>query len=124
MIEGAGERAALHKQANPGDTRAARLLATLRANKPRVIVLMVVAGCIIGFASWLDAQLRPAVVAREARELDSEARLEASMPCHAGQSHTAWCGAIAVAVPRPVLPVVDTTRAPMGYCTAGPAPSC
>ncbi|MBB2980529.1 hypothetical protein [Paraburkholderia tropica] len=133
MIEGAGERAAIQKQANtdnpagrPGNTRAARVLALLRANKPRVIVLMVVAGCVLGFATWLDAQLRPAVVARERREMDAEERLEATMPCHAGQSHTEWCGAIALPVraPAPALPLVDTRRAPLGYCTAGPAPSC
>jgi hypothetical protein len=124
MIEGAGERAAIQKQTQTGNTGAARVLALLSANKPRVIVLMVVAGCVLGFATWLDAQLRPAVVARERREMDAEERLEATMPCHAGQSHTEWCGAIALPVRVPALPLVDTRRAPLGYCTAGPAPSC
>lgn len=95
---------------------------TLRARKPELILLALAVCSVIGFASWLDAQLRPAIVRKARRERDVQELRNTVEPCQPGLSHTVWCGAV-IARP-PVLPLPVMTRAPVAFCTSNGAPSC
>lgn len=107
---------------------AVRTLIKLRAHKAELILLAVAAGCVISFASWLDGQLRPAVVAHERNELAAEELRDRFEPClpNAGRSHTSWCGAITIPAPRPqpVVPIPLIAGAPAAFCTANGGLSC
>ncbi|SDD18303.1 hypothetical protein SAMN05421548_115137 [Paraburkholderia lycopersici] len=107
---------------------AVRALVGLRARKRELVLLAVAAGCVIAFAWWLDAQLQPALVARERNEQAAEDLRERVAPClpDAARSHTSWCGAITIPPPpvRPVTPLPLVAGAPAAFCTANGSPSC
>lgn len=117
----------------PHASRAARplhaaMLRAVRTRKSELLLLTVAAGCVISFAAWLDAALRPALLVRERNELAAEDLRERYAPClpNAGRSHTSWCGAITIPVPRPlpVAPLPLIAGAPAAFCTANGSPSC
>lgn len=85
---------------------AARVSGTLRAHRREVILLAVVAGCVIAFAAWLDATLRPALAAREHGQFADTASVRHGAaysnapPESCAASHLQWCGEIGVMAAR------------------------
>jgi hypothetical protein len=124
----AGEMQAARQPAREACPVFARALVTLRARRRETILLAVAAGCVFAFAAWLDGQLRPALVARERKELAAEDLRERFAPClpNAGRSHTSWCGAVTIPPPppQPVMPLPLIAGAPAAFCSANGSPSC
>lgn len=80
-----------------------RLLAGVRLRVPQLILLAVAAGCVLAFAWWLDATLRPALAARERHDLNVLNVQSGQENTHVAPeacvtSSVQWCGAIGVMV--------------------------
>jgi hypothetical protein len=94
----------------------ARAAGWLRGRRPELTLVAVAAGCVIGFALWLDGQLRPALDRRASDEQATEVLRERLAPCapRAVVGNTSWCGAISVVAPQQVVampvPVVEDGR--------------
>lgn len=73
-----------------------------QAHLPKAILLAVAAGCIVAFAWWLEATLRPALAARERGQPVDAASVQHSLeyshvpPESCVTSSVQWCGAIGV----------------------------
>ncbi|QGZ64929.1 hypothetical protein [Paraburkholderia acidisoli] len=80
-----------------------RVLAAMRLRVPHLILLAVAAGCIVAFAWWLDATLRPALAARQRHEFNAQNVQRGLDNTHVAPeacvtSSVQWCGAIGVMV--------------------------